>query len=496
MIYNKDRKLMYPTRKLINDAVYHPVPDDDAYSNLGSEVYEVVERRVSKVEDFWHLVRRDHFLEDINSSDVDTSKWYTDKAVGEGVDYSHDDALYLRSKSIVDKVKKYVDDSLYGFLYSRDDSISRKRKSKAVSGYILSNSNDVEQWVHGAEIEVDSEEEDSMLSESVVRGQVSKLIYYLKLMSELSIIKGFNIIQLIVLDARYGSASAITKCGIECVNGLGVVVGARAESFNSTQQWNELWMWFKNSNKDIWNIRVDKFLSIVAELGINIAKEDYSIYTVDYINSKMTSYIQSNEELIEEGLCGDRDLLTLLSPEYVISGKTTNVESSIEGHSVLSKLVAIYEELKEETLFNLSLAADNVTKAGREEYELLKSKAKLYQSDTNAVIDFLKWLYQDLRQPHERVCNGREGQDGFWMIMSKPDKYGESEEIYARIPKNVFTKLLSIPDGVDVYILGSGYTIWDNVGGDFSVYVCPLSTLRDSIQRRRFPVGEIKSLRS
>ena len=57
MIFNKDRKLIYPTKKAINDALAHPVADDDAYTNLGNVVYEFVKEKVKNEPDFWFFCR-------------------------------------------------------------------------------------------------------------------------------------------------------------------------------------------------------------------------------------------------------------------------------------------------------------------------------------------------------------------------------------------------------------------------------------------------------
>jgi len=490
MIFNKDRKLIYPTKKAINDAIAHPVADDDAYTNLGGVVYEFVKEKAKNEPDFWFFVDPSRFLEQTKSADIKLGKLFSDKALESGVDYSTNDVLQLEEDSVKEKIVNYVDGCLQGFLYHRDGGLRSLREENPVSGYMLHASEDGDNWAHPTEIVVDSSEEENMLSEFDTRVEVNKLIYYLKLMSELSIIKRYNIIQLIILDQGIYGASNITKEGIEEVNGLGEVINVRAASFNSTAQWSELWTWFKNPEKDIWNIRIDKFKSIAEKLGIVLAEEDHRVYNVDFINSKMTTYIQSNEELIEEGLYGDKDLFSLLSPEFVLSNKAAMIESGMQENSTLNKLIAVYEELREEKLYKLSRAANDITKGSKERYSVAKDEARPYQSNNQAVVNFLEWFYMYMGQSHERVCRGREGQDGFWMIINKTG----SEEVYIKIPKKIFVQRLGIPSGMEVYILGSGYAIWDNVGSDTSFYVCSLEVFKAYIEQRRFPAGEAKSL--
>ena len=89
-----------------------------------------------------------------------------------------------------------------------------------------------------------------------------------------------------------------------------------------------------------------------SRLGIKLADEDYSIYTDEYVNKQISTYLASNEEYIETIGRIDKDVYSLLSPDKIFAQRDTVVQyddsfaNKTFTNKVLMRYQIVYDELE------------------------------------------------------------------------------------------------------------------------------------------------------
>lgn len=159
-----------------------------------------------------------------------------------------------------------------------------------------------------------------------------KISYYLRMFHEGSKRKGLSLLSFIIAYIRvnHGVADDERKDNrkyvaqqIYRVDANGNCTTPYNENHNTSKAWAEQAAWFYNRNdreyQDIYNVHVDEFMELCLRAGINLGKEDPTVFTDEVIRGITTTYIASNLEFVDSYLGRiDSAVFKCLSPDGLL----------------------------------------------------------------------------------------------------------------------------------------------------------------------------------
>lgn len=356
MIY-LDKELIYPSNTVINDAACRPFSNTDSYSPIEDQIFNMVEEyKVKRQQAFSYIKDPTAIMQSMNFKDFEYKK--AEKATLEieddGSYISEDDIKRFEGKTI-DMIVKYFKQAWDSWQFKQNCGRGDAGQD-TYGGLQFHDNNDDDLYVLPDDVEVDEEFIEEINEEEVI-SDVQQLIYYLRLLQEMSSIKGYSAIQTLILIDRYnGNRSSIAAEGLYKINTKGKIVGRYAASANTSKEfinWLNICECIEgNPEADRWSGIIKKFREVCSRLGINLANEDYTIYTDEYINKQLSTYLASNEEYIDTIGRIDMNVYSLLSPDKIFAQRDTVVQyddtfaNKTFTNKVLMRYQIVYDELE------------------------------------------------------------------------------------------------------------------------------------------------------
>lgn len=356
MIY-LDKELVYPSNTVINDAACRPFSGPDSYSPIEDEIFNIVEDYKIRRQQAFSLIKdQTTIMQSLNFRDFDYKK--AEKVVfnieDDGSFISEQDIKKFEGKT-VEMIVKYFKQAWDSWQFKQNCGRA-DGTSDTYGGLQFHDNMEDDLYVLPDDIEVDDEIVEEINEEEVI-SDVQQLIYYLRLLQEMSSIKGYSAIQTLILIDRYnGNRSSIAAEGLYKINTRGQIVGRYAASANTSKEfinWLNICECIEsNPEAKRWSGIIKKFREVCSRLGVKLADEDYSIYTDEYVNKQISTYLASNEEYIETIGRIDKDVYSLLSPDKIFAQRDTVVQyddsfaNKTFTNKVLMRYQIVYDELE------------------------------------------------------------------------------------------------------------------------------------------------------
>ena len=372
MIY-LDSELPYPSNTIINDAANRSEYSSDAYSPIGSEIWDIIESyrtssSASRSSVYEYIKDRSHIMQSLSYRDVDFNKirYSLTSGVGNDGSYVTEEEIKRFENGTIQHIVNYFTDAINMWRFNRNsDKDSSNVNTYAAIQY--HDNVDDDMLVLPDEVEID----DDFLEvneEIIMIETTQKLIYYLKLIQEISSIKGYSVIQTLILLKKYGgNKSLIADEGLYRINIKGEVVGRYASSANTSKSfidWINLCMGTPQTEEDKrWVNIINQFKELCDSLNIDLAKEDPANYSAAYVNSQLSTYLASNEEYIDTIGRVDKTVWSMLEPDKLFATKNAvmgyddSFANSTGFDIVLFKYQQVYAELTDAALWIDSMAS-------------------------------------------------------------------------------------------------------------------------------------------
>lgn len=356
MIY-LDTELSYPSNTIINDAANRSEYSKDAYSPIGSEIWDIIESyrmssNSSRSAVYDYIKDRSHIMQSISYRDVDYGKIKGSLTgnIGDDGSFVTEEEIKRFENGTIKHIISYFKDAINVWRFNRNSDKGVSNVNTYGSLQFHDNA-DSDMFILPDELEVDDEflevEEETILVETV-----QKLIYYLKLLQEISSIKGYSVLQTLILIKKYGgNKSLIAEEGLYKININGEVVGRYAASANTSKGFID-WINLCNGNPQTeedkrWVNIINQFKSICDSLNIDLGKEDPSNYSAAYINSQLSTYLASNEEYIDTVGRVDKTVWSMLEPDKLFATKNAvmGYDDSFANNTGFDKVLFRYQQV-------------------------------------------------------------------------------------------------------------------------------------------------------
>lgn len=354
MIY-LDKELVYPSNTVINDAACRSSYTADAYSPITNEIYDVLEEFRKRRSDAFDFIKDEtRIMETLNFKDVEYDKMKNKQYIIE------DDGSYISDHEIKMFEGDMITDIVKYFINAWNTWQYRQEMNKQDSGNVtygavrLHDNSESDMLVLLDDLEVNDEFEEEYNENEIIEN-VQKLVYYLKLLQEISSIKGYSAIQTIILIDRFGgNRSLIANSGLYRVDSRGRIIGTYSSSCNTSASFIE-WMNICSGNPTTpeaarWYNIICKFKDICNRLNINLANEEPSNYLPDYVNKQVVTYLVSNEEYIDTVGRIDKNVLALLEPDKLFTVRNASMcyDDSFTNVVGLDKVVLRFQDVYNE----------------------------------------------------------------------------------------------------------------------------------------------------
>lgn len=354
MIY-LDKELVYPSNTVIDDAACRAVANTDSYSPINGEIYDIVEEyRIKRAEAYGYISNPKRIMESMTFKDFDyeKAKKVTLEVEDDGSFMTGDEIKRFEGKTI-DMIVKYFKEAWDNWQFKQDMNREQSNVNTYKSLQFRDNAGD-DLYTFPDELEVDTDYLDEYSEEEII-SDVQQLVYYLRLLQEMSSIKGYSAIQTLILIAKYnGNRSSIAAEGLYKVNTNGEIVDRYAATANTSRDfinWIDLCEGSANTPEaERWVNIINKFKEICERLHINLANEDYTIYTPDYVNNQISLYLASNEEYVDTIGKIDKNVLALLSPDKIFAQRNALVryDESFANTTGIDKVIIAYQAVFDE----------------------------------------------------------------------------------------------------------------------------------------------------
>lgn len=354
MIYN-DKEMTYPSNTIINDAACRSSYTTDAYSPITDEIHNVLEKyKTTRREAYGFLRDPSNIMQSLNYRDFEF-----DKVKGRTANIE-DDGSYITESEIkmfegntIQMIVEYFESAWYNWQFKQ--GMNKEQSMMDTYGGLLYKDNaDDDTYVLPDDLEQEDEFIDVYKEEELIFN-VQQLVFYLKLLQEMSISKGYSAIQTLILLAKYnGNRSSVAKEGLYKIDSSGNVVGRYAETANTS---NSFIKWIdlcecRGTTPDAarWVSVIERFKDVCDRLSIDLRNEDPDDYLPDYVNSQLCTYLASNEEYIDTIGRIDKNMFQLLDPDKLFAVRSASMlfDDQFANAAGIDKVVLKFQEVYDE----------------------------------------------------------------------------------------------------------------------------------------------------